>query len=223
MRLICPNCGAQYEIDASLIPASGRDVQCSDCGHTWLETPGASLAREAEPEPAAEARPEPIPDPTPRPTPAPPGEPDERIADGDAQSGLTDDVARILREEADHERQQRRREAEQIESQPDLGLHVAAPARREQLPDIEEINSSLRNEDETPATEKTPKRSGGFWTGFLFIVLIALLALLVYLFTPQISDMVPQAQPMLDAYVIWVDEMRLRLFEIVERVKAPKS
>lgn len=39
MRLTCPNCGAQYEVDASLIPAKGRDVQCSSCGHTWFQLP----------------------------------------------------------------------------------------------------------------------------------------------------------------------------------------
>lgn len=48
MRLICPNCGAQYEVTADVIPAAGRDVQCSNCGHTWFETPGASEAAEAE-------------------------------------------------------------------------------------------------------------------------------------------------------------------------------
>ncbi|MBU2937876.1 MULTISPECIES: zinc-ribbon domain-containing protein [Pacificibacter] len=37
MRLICPNCGAQYEVDAKVIPSSGRDVQCSNCGHTWFQ------------------------------------------------------------------------------------------------------------------------------------------------------------------------------------------
>jgi len=39
MRLICPNCGAQYEVDASVIPDGGRDVQCSNCGHTWFQRP----------------------------------------------------------------------------------------------------------------------------------------------------------------------------------------
>lgn len=39
MRLICPNCSAQYEIDGSLIPDEGRDVQCSNCGKTWFELP----------------------------------------------------------------------------------------------------------------------------------------------------------------------------------------
>ncbi len=39
MRLICPNCDAQYEIDVSAIPESGRDVQCSNCGHAWFQVP----------------------------------------------------------------------------------------------------------------------------------------------------------------------------------------
>ncbi|SEH63869.1 MJ0042 family finger-like domain-containing protein [Paracoccus alkenifer] len=39
MRLICPRCGAQYEIDASAIPAAGRDVECSACDHIWRARP----------------------------------------------------------------------------------------------------------------------------------------------------------------------------------------
>ena len=46
MRLICPNCGAQYQISDDVIPTGGRDVQCSNCGHTWFETPGASETEE---------------------------------------------------------------------------------------------------------------------------------------------------------------------------------
>ncbi|MFU8881968.1 MAG: zinc-ribbon domain-containing protein [Rhodobacterales bacterium] len=37
MRLVCPNCGAQYEVPDSVIPESGRDVQCSSCGNTWFQ------------------------------------------------------------------------------------------------------------------------------------------------------------------------------------------
>ncbi len=37
MRLICPNCGAQYEVPDSVIPENGRDVQCSSCGATWFQ------------------------------------------------------------------------------------------------------------------------------------------------------------------------------------------
>lgn len=62
MRLICPNCGAQYEVDDSVIPAEGRDVQCSDCGQTWFQPAAAATP---EPQPA----PEPVAEPTLEPAP----------------------------------------------------------------------------------------------------------------------------------------------------------
>jgi len=37
MRLICPNCVAQYEVDQDVIPPEGRDVQCANCGHSWFQ------------------------------------------------------------------------------------------------------------------------------------------------------------------------------------------
>ena len=37
MRLICPNCVAQYEVDENVIPPEGRDVQCANCGHNWFQ------------------------------------------------------------------------------------------------------------------------------------------------------------------------------------------
>ena len=45
MRLVCPRCGAQYEIDDEAIPPQGRDVECSSCDNVWRATrpfdPGA--------------------------------------------------------------------------------------------------------------------------------------------------------------------------------------
>ena len=38
MRLTCPNCGAQYDVDDKQIPRNGREVQCSNCGHGWFES-----------------------------------------------------------------------------------------------------------------------------------------------------------------------------------------
>ena len=46
MRLICPNCSAQYDVDDSVIPDAGRDVQCSNCGQTWFQ-PSARQLRDA--------------------------------------------------------------------------------------------------------------------------------------------------------------------------------
>ena len=36
MRLVCPNCTAQYEVDASLLPDEGTEVQCSACSTVWF-------------------------------------------------------------------------------------------------------------------------------------------------------------------------------------------
>lgn len=73
MRLNCPSCGAQYEVPVDVIPAEGRDVQCSSCGITWfqahpdhasepemdLDIPPADNEWVAEtPEPVVEERPE---------------------------------------------------------------------------------------------------------------------------------------------------------------------
>jgi len=48
MRLICPNCVAQYEVDDSIIPPEGRDVQCANCGHNWFQDSVQMLSVEAE-------------------------------------------------------------------------------------------------------------------------------------------------------------------------------
>lgn len=56
MRLICPNCAAQYEIEPALIPEGGRDVQCSSCGSAWFVAgngvPASEDAAQADPVPA---------------------------------------------------------------------------------------------------------------------------------------------------------------------------
>jgi predicted Zn finger-like uncharacterized protein len=72
MRLTCPNCDAEYSVDDAAIPPSGRDVQCSNCGHAWFQLHpdaeaeaakmdvlfgAAPAARAAEETPAAVQRP----------------------------------------------------------------------------------------------------------------------------------------------------------------------
>lgn len=37
MRIVCPKCVAQYEVDESAIPETGREVQCANCGNIWFQ------------------------------------------------------------------------------------------------------------------------------------------------------------------------------------------
>lgn len=243
MRLICPNCGAQYEVADDVIPQDGRDVQCSNCGHTWFESHGASDIEDAFFDVPAEL---------------PSGTTDEDTASWtDAEDTapepkqpqrqeLDPAIADILREEAAREADARRREADvSVESQPDLGLdaasaapdqraqetlrriahlkgeevaaakeETAAASRRALLPDIEEINSSLRSDAErtpsdAPMEVAKIKSRRSFRTGFFGVLLILTLLAGAYAFAPQISDLVPALVPTLDNYLEAVDALRL--------------
>ncbi|MBU1835125.1 MAG: zinc-ribbon domain-containing protein [Alphaproteobacteria bacterium] len=147
MRLICPNCGAQYEVGLDVIPDDGRDVQCSNCGQTWFEDPkdpsaaaeddmrapakpasvsvaAASLAAVvAQPQTAQSApeqKPAPKVDDKPEPKQAAPvaSTPPQPV-----RSQLDPSIADILREEAAREEAARKSEsAGGLEQQADLGL-----------------------------------------------------------------------------------------------------
>lgn len=147
MRLICPNCDAQYEVDESVIPDAGRDVQCSACGHTWFQPGSASLAEASADAPyedlpdtaeweAGAAAPDAWPEPQATAAQAPdaPTTPvaDTATQDDDEETGaiegdatrrmLDENLLAILREEAEREARARRAEGRSIETQPELGL-----------------------------------------------------------------------------------------------------
>ena len=261
MRLTCPNCDAQYEVPADVIPEGGRDVQCSNCGHTWFQMhPDDEVMVEPEPE-VDEA-----PDWDPKPEPDEYDEPEEEAA-APVRRGLDPSVADVLREEAELETRRRAEEAGGLESQPDLGLMdpdeddlsrrqrqarermrrirgesaaeeynqppvveaattaaasealASATSRRDLLPDIDEINSTLRASDdrqpgETPQgspVEDEDTSGGGFFRGFAYVVLLFAIGALAYVFAPQIKESFPQVAPTLDAYVAKVDTGRIWL------------
>ncbi|WP_368186412.1 zinc-ribbon domain-containing protein [Aestuariibius sp. HNIBRBA575] len=274
MRLICPNCGAQYEVADDVVPEAGRDVQCSNCGHTWFEQPGASVLAEEigqvdAPDATTAETPQdggddpvtaPEPDPEPKAETDPPAEEPEQedIADPVVPAAamarrrnLTPEVTDILREEAAHEEQVRAAEKSGgLESQPDLGIQEPSPvkrprsddasrnksrvqdmvdaqsdipedlseSRRDLLPDIEEINSTLRNTaDRSEGTAmdavqaEAVAQKSGFRRGFSLIVLIAIIGFALYVLKPKIAEMVPALDPALTTYVEKVDAARLWL------------
>ncbi|WP_425043245.1 zinc-ribbon domain-containing protein [Primorskyibacter sp. S87] len=96
--------------------------------------------------------------------------------------------------------------------------------RRDLLPDIEEINSTLRSGGErtgsvatvTPAAQVTaeaaPKRKrSGFSRGIAIMLILGAILFLIYSNAPRIAESVPQADPMLSAYVALVDQGRVWL------------
>jgi len=105
MRLGCPGCGAQYEVDAASVPDEGRDVQCSACGHGWFQyAPLTSSGFDA-----------PVPLPVSVKVPARPPE----------------DFRALLREEAARETTERRREGVvPIPAMPPLPVPAAPPPHR---------------------------------------------------------------------------------------------
>jgi len=93
---------------------------------------------------------------------------------------------------------------------------AAVSSRRDLLPDIDEINSTLRTETDRGTTSahadidapSTRKRKRSFRSGFLLMLILFVIAALVYIYAPQIAQAVPQVDPYLSAYVGWVDQMR---------------
>ena len=241
MRLICPNCDAQYEVADDAIPPEGRDVQCSNCGHAWFQA--AAGGRAALDALYAEPEPEPAPPPAvDQEEPAPP------------RRKLEDSVLAVLREEAEREQAARRAE-QQLEMQGDLGLpppvspsvgYRAKPEqmdqaemaqlstaarkiaamkgqklppdrsvpRKELLPNVEEINSSLKPDEARAkaaiAVEDMPTRSG-FRSGFLFVMMVSALGLALYTAAPKLAQSVPALKDPLDRYVAIVDQGRVAL------------
>jgi predicted Zn finger-like uncharacterized protein len=139
-------------------------------------------------------------------------------------------VSSILKEEAAREAELREREGSNLESQPDLALdppeepkvkpkrpsatETAADAgQKDELPDVEAINSGLRSDltsDEAEAVAPA-RKSGGFLRGFALIIIIGVILVLIYGNANQIREAVPQADPMLKSYVSLVDQARLWL------------
>jgi resuscitation-promoting factor RpfA len=168
--------------------------------------------------------------------------PDAAVPLATTAYAVDESVLAILREEAEREAQARRAEARPLESQTDLGLDSAMPdrqkpalvasdgalldgdgdaalkpsARRDLLPDVEEINSTLRpsevQSDRTDGQPLPPMREGmGFRSGFLMVMTLAIIGAVIYIMAPRLTGMAPALEGPMTAYVGAVDGLRLSL------------
>lgn len=243
MRLVCPNCDAEYEIDASVIPDNGRDVQCSNCGHAWFQLP-PEVEADLEAEEALYDAP-------------PLGVALPDTAAELPHRSMDESVLAVLREEAELETQARQAETPQgIETQTEMGLEAAAAGglsgavarriarlkgtdpdaaaaplakaqtRRDMLPEIEEINSTLRASSEKRAGQAAvvtetmvsdTKPRTAFRNGFVLILLLAAVLLAAYVMAPKLMQQFPAATSTVQAYVTAVDAMRVGVDGILQR------
>lgn len=90
-------------------------------------------------------------------------------------------------------------------------------SRGDALPDIDEINQTLRSNDQRSDVSSVQSgmddedAPGGFGRGFFYMLVLFAIATALYVFAPQISEAVPQAAPYMDSYVSAVDQLRLWL------------
>lgn len=100
-----------------------------------------------------------------------------------------------------------------------------AASRRDLLPDIEEINSSLSPAEdgtEVAAGEPEPSaaRGSAFRTGFTFMLLVAAAVVAIYVMAPRLGEQIPAAAPWLESYVGAVDGARLLLDGLLRQATA---
>ncbi|MGP9788659.1 zinc-ribbon domain-containing protein [Roseinatronobacter sp. NSM] len=243
MRITCPSCLAQYEIDASLLSKDGREVQCSGCSHIWFQQADSAAPKPQTP-----------------PAPPPPATDtadqnqgaDPKPAEEDDKTGLFDttlkprsrrldpSVADVLREEAQFEASQRQREAEGLQSQPDLGLLASAPwpaphadpttpdteaapktdtpaGPQAAFPDIDDISATLepigeaRKHSDFALPQTAQARQRSFLRGFAVPPLLAMLMVGFYVMAPHLVAVAPFSAPVVSAYVGVVDSARAGL------------
>ncbi len=270
MRLICPNCGAQYEVPDEVIPESGRDVQCSDCGDTWFQhhpdNPQAAPPEELE---DAQADWDQVSEETESDQEGDSEEPETQSDQTDTEPQrreLDPSVTDVLREEASREETARAADRRSgIETQPDLGLgqpadkqdirsqqararmamlrgnaedtaersdHDIDPSSRKNLlPDIEDISSSLdagNGQIEAKEVSKSKKRDKedaepkgkGFGKSFRLVIILVVLAVALYIFAPKLAEMVPALADPLASYVDAVNNGRAALNNLLGDIPA---
>ncbi len=214
---------------SSMVQDQGSD-DFSDAGPDTADMPPAADAGTINPSPNASidgmvSEPD-TPDAAPETAPEATGNAAVAAA-GAAAYAVDESVLAILREEAERESNARRSDAQVLETQTDLGLAaggrkkaaVAKPsARRDLLPDVEEINSTLRPSEPdadadgfgASASLTSPVRRG-FRGGFLAIMTIAILCATLYILAPRLGTAVPALADPLQAYVGFIDGLRLHL------------
>jgi len=206
MRLTCPKCETDFEVDDTLARNAVNGMHCPSCGAIVREAP-ITLKRTESGIPPGVDGPRPI------------------------RSAPSPEVLRVLREEAARETKARREEA--MTAQAALGSDSTRRDGTPKPPEPPELmarandvsgSGAERREDSVRTGEASGIGRGATKLLPGAIVLTALAALLVYSFVPQIVKLMPQTEPLLIVYVENANELRALIKAMIDNVlRVPES
>jgi len=201
MRLVCPNCKANYEIPPNAVPIGGREVKCDSCGHSWFQTRHKKTKEKKL------------------------TKPDIKIANEDIievessesnKKKIDPSVIKILKEEAkreiearDRERTQKNISSKSKKSAKNVGDKEPTTLTREAI---------LKHQSKDALAEALEDKKSTLSFGFIFGLLLVLFALLAYLFGEQLIIVFPETEIYFVSYIGLIDEIRLELNKLAGRV-----
>ena len=197
MLLTCPACSARYEVPATALPAEGRVVRCTNCRAEWLARPIVT-------QPKRDAAPPPKAAPQPPSATAPQRELTATAPEAGAVPGPSAQAPRAIPERPAPP-QKRGEPAPEPDAEP-----PAAPVR-----EADPARALARSLDGEPQS----RRNGGFVTGFAVVAVLALLATGTYIKQAEIAAAVPQLAGPIETYVAKVDQGRLMLERLIDRIR----
>ena len=204
MLIKCPNCEAQYEVPNDVIPAAGRDVQCSSCSKTWFVTgqSGKKIVKDQVSNYRSQEKSE-----------LSKFETTESFLTDKATNDVDANVLEILREEADREIRARAADGGTGENthkpSSKRAIKNNSKVNSKALPDNIEIGTTLEENlaiDYSFAERiKYKNKSGkvGFFAGIVIIVI----CWGAYSYSDSISQLIPEIAIYMDIYKNYVQSM----------------
>ena len=219
MLIKCPNCNAQYEVPNDIIPAAGRDVQCSSCSKTWFVTSLSGKKSTKDKVSKYESLEK--------------GnlskfETTESFLTDKATKDVDNDVLEILKEEADREIRARAVDGVTLENTQKLSSKRAIKnstknnrkADSKALPDNIEIGTTLEEtlapnySQAEPSKSKTKSGKVGFLVGLVIIGI----CWGAYTYEDLITQSVPQTAIYMDIYKNYVEYIQAARDDVLKNL-----
>ena len=199
MRLVCPNCKANYEIPRNAVPISGREVKCDSCGHSWFQTRIKKNNEEKFIEPESKNAEEDI---------------VEIESAASHQKKIDPSVIKILKEEAKREIEARDRERTKQNTPPKNNVKNI----RNVEPATLTKDAILKRQSKDVLAEALEDKKTKRPIGFIFGLIMVLCALLVYTQSVQLVAILPDSEIYVASYIELIDRIRLELNKFTGKV-----